>query len=713
MPKRVAIYVLAAVAVLVSLFIAIYAGVLNTGPGRRAVLDALEPSLEQALGGEVEIGRTGGHWPNFIILRDVTVADGEGVWLRLDELALRWNPLTLLSGRVSIDELSVPGGTLVRLPESPEREPEAPNLPKLPKLPDLEIDSLTIGALDVKAAAAGRDTVLHMTGAADMRPEMLQLSLQGGTEGERADRADIAIDWTPAEDRLSSDVQITGPEGGLIARLLGVDGQVSVAAGGTGPASDWTGTVEAQAGTFGSLSGKLACECGVPPKLTLALDAEPGPGLSAELRRYLGGSPRIAAAIYSEQPSALTVEVTALDAAAGELIRPLRISLTEVGRLLRFDVSAAIGPGPALKGDIPPWLGEEFRLLARGGFPRGGGVRVAEATVTSQAARVSLEDAVLEPDGSLDGRGRLDLQSTEALSKSIAQAAGEHASLSFDLAGEWGERLLLEDILLDTASGTRAAGMLAWNLERTALNADLDLTLPGPAFAALTGLPEPGEAVTGELTAEGPLTALSATFEARTPELKLDARTLPPARAALTLRGGLDDPKGELTVRRLDREEKPAVLSADLAWPGRKMLHITGLNAQLDGATLKGEARIADTGRVTGEANLDVPDLAALSTRAAGSLKAKISLKREGENGFVLSAEGTAPELAYGEIEAEGVKLSASGPLSGLAFTGKAERMDMPDTGAVRNLDLAATADLSDPLKVSVSKLAAIVDGTA
>ncbi|MFP4004723.1 MAG: hypothetical protein ACLFV8_13170, partial [Alphaproteobacteria bacterium] len=71
MPKRVSIYVLAAVAVLVVLFIGIYAGLLNTGAGRRVVLDALEPTLDDALGGDVEVGGTGGHWPHHIVLRDV------------------------------------------------------------------------------------------------------------------------------------------------------------------------------------------------------------------------------------------------------------------------------------------------------------------------------------------------------------------------------------------------------------------------------------------------------------------------------------------------------------------------------------------------------------------------------------------------------------------------------------------------------------------
>ncbi|MFP4003428.1 MAG: translocation/assembly module TamB domain-containing protein, partial [Alphaproteobacteria bacterium] len=662
-----------------------------------------------------EVGGTGGHWPHHIVLRDVTVADREGVWLRLEELSLRWNPLALIGGRVSIDDLSVPRGTLARLPESPEKEPEAPGLPSLPKLPDLTIGSLTVGALDVKAAAAGHDTVLHVKGATDMRSDSLRLSLQAATEGERADKADIAIDWAPAQDRLSADVQITGPENSLLTRLLGIgEGSLSVSAGGAGPASDWTGSIEAQAGALGSLSGKLACACLVPPKLRLDVMADPGPALPESTRRYLGESARLTAALYSGEASTLTLEVTALDISAARLVRPLRISLTEVGRLLRFDVSAGLAPGPALDGETPPWLGEAFRISARGGFPREGGIRIAEAYIAGKDARLSLESARLAPDGALEGTGILNVTSTAALPESVAEVAGTEARLTFGLAGVWGETLRLEDLLLETASGTGAEGRLAYDLERAALETDLDLTLPAPVFAALTGLSEPSQAVTGKLTAEGPLESLSARLAAMTPELELDARKLPPARTVLTLGGGLDDPEGKLTVRRLDAEEEPVLLSADLAWPGLETLHVSNLKAELDGTTLDGEAQIATkTGRITGNAKLGVPDLAALTPQASGSLKADISLKREAQGELRLSATAETPELSYGDIEAEDVKASASGPLGTLSVTAAAKQIDTPDAGIVRDFDLAAEADLTDGVKADIGKLEAIVDGTA
>lgn len=715
MSKRVSIIVLAALAVLLALVIGLYAGLLNTGAGRRAVLDALEPSLETALGGEVKIGGTDGNWPRHIVLRDVTVADGEGVWLRLDALSVRWNPFALLSGRVSIDDLTVPGGTLVRLPERPEKEPEPPGLPELPKLPNLEIGSLTVAALDVKAAAAGHDTVLQLTGAADMRPELLQLRLKAATEGGKADRADIRIDWAPAENHLTADIQVTGPEGGLIARVLGVqEGEVSAAVSGKGPASNWTGELAAQAGSFGGLSGKLACDCSAAPAMTLELTGDPGPALSESTRRYLGPAPGLKAALNLEQATSWTLEVTALDMAAAELSRPLRIALTEVGNLLRFDVSGTLVPGPALKDDVPPWLGDSFAILARGGFPREGGVRMAEARIVSPLTSVRIENATLAADGSLDGVGSIELDSPEALSETVAELAGEQATLEFDLAGVWGETLRLEDLVLEAASGARAGGRLAYRIERAALEANLDLTLPAPVFAALTGLPEPAEPVTGKLTAEGALAELSATLRAQTPELTLDARSLPPAKTTLTLRGGLDSPRGSLVILRLDQEQQSLLLSADLAWPGRETLHVTGLKAGIDGATLEGEAHIATaTGHMTGEARLDAPDLSVLAAQASGSLTAELSLKHEARGGLVFSAQATAPELAYGNIEAKKVNLSASGPLAALKVEGKAELIEMPDTGPVRDLNVAGEADLAEPLVAKIGKLSAIVDGAS
>ena len=113
-------------------------------------------------------------------LAEVTVADGEGVWLTLERLNFSWKPKRLLSGELAIDRLEIIGLTVLRPPsedaEPPELKPQEPWRKGLFDWPRAPISLLIKGIrLERVAIAEG----------------VLPQAIQFDAEGRAFDRGDL------------------------------------------------------------------------------------------------------------------------------------------------------------------------------------------------------------------------------------------------------------------------------------------------------------------------------------------------------------------------------------------------------------------------------------------------------------------------------------------------------------------------------------------
>ena len=109
-------WALGAVGVLLILLIAVL-GLLQVGPIRQSIT---EYALAQINQGDTHfaIGELGGAWPYRLHLADLTVADRNGVWLKLDSADFSWSPFALLVGQLHIVNFSAAGLTVSRAPEN-------------------------------------------------------------------------------------------------------------------------------------------------------------------------------------------------------------------------------------------------------------------------------------------------------------------------------------------------------------------------------------------------------------------------------------------------------------------------------------------------------------------------------------------------------------------------------------------------------------------
>ncbi|MEZ5786324.1 MAG: translocation/assembly module TamB domain-containing protein [Xanthobacteraceae bacterium] len=202
---------------------------------------------------QVAIGEVEGALSSNAVVRNVTIADRDGVWLHLDQVRLTWRRSALLLRRLEVDRLEVGTLTIHRRPvpaDQPASDTDEPLLPELPlkvDIKDFSLRELALGAPVVGVAAR-----LTGTGAASLGnnpSEGLNLRL----DARRLDAAGtltarLAL-W-PQTERLDLTLSVHEPENGILANALNIPDQPPVS-------FDLTGS-----GTLDAFAARLVFDAG-------------------------------------------------------------------------------------------------------------------------------------------------------------------------------------------------------------------------------------------------------------------------------------------------------------------------------------------------------------------------------------------------------------------------------------------------------------------
>ncbi|WP_282064995.1 translocation/assembly module TamB domain-containing protein [Aliiroseovarius marinus] len=206
----------------------------------------LQAFLEDTLsdtGREIKIIGFQGAFSSEATVDEITIADGEGIWLSLRGLTLTWTRSALLTGNVKIDALEAEEITLSRrpIPDPSLPAPEATGF----ALPELPV-SLNIGTIRAARVHLGEDVI----------GQAAEISLQGSAALEAgAGKADLTItrldgptgalalkgSYDNTDRILSLLLSLQENAGGMAATLLGIPGQpaLDLKLDGTGPLSDF------------------------------------------------------------------------------------------------------------------------------------------------------------------------------------------------------------------------------------------------------------------------------------------------------------------------------------------------------------------------------------------------------------------------------------------------------------------------------------------
>lgn len=549
-----------------------------------AVRRWIAQTIEKAVNGpdlQVSIGTIGGAIPFNFTVSEVTVADRQGVWLRLEELHLNLAPTALFTGRAKADLVEAQRVTVERAPLPAEQPTPAPPqegpTSLLPSLPvGVAVDRLVVEELRLAQPLLGQAATLKVVGSLDLASGGSSLEAHATVDriDEQPGQVRLDVVFNPDDKRLDLNLKASEPAGGIIARALAIPGLPPVAASvdGQGTLDDWKGTLVVTAENAARLNADATVKA-VPEghAVTIAAGGDVAALLGPDVAPLVGPQPSLNGTVLVAPDGALTLNPVAVQAAAGTATLNGTVGADRRTLGLRWEVAA--GPDSTLHGLAPDIAWRE-------------GVVTGSADGTLDALAVAIQGVIR------------DLASNDP---ALAQAAGPEVRLDGRARLSTGDgRVELEGLTLTSAAATATAQGNAGGWGQTA---DVALTLTADDLSRLSGLA--GRPLGGAVSIQGPVRrAADGTLSAELNGTLRNLDTGTPADAVLgddatlALKAGME-PNGAMRV-------------SDLS--------VTGGNGRLTG-----NAALVD-GRVEARTRLEVDDLAPVGTRVGTEMAGGLAL---------------------------------------------------------------------------------------
>lgn len=198
-------------------------------------------------------------------IAELTIADGEGVWLRLTDLVLNWNRSALLRGRIDVTELTVAEIELIRPPVPDPSLPaaEASSGFSLPELPvSVQIGRLAAEQVSLGAAVMGQAISFQLDGSAALADGQgsadLTIERTDGLQG----RVALAGAYDNSSRNLALDLTVEEEAGGIISTLAGLPDAPSLelTINGDAPVDDFTANLTLATDDADRLSGLVTVQ---------------------------------------------------------------------------------------------------------------------------------------------------------------------------------------------------------------------------------------------------------------------------------------------------------------------------------------------------------------------------------------------------------------------------------------------------------------------
>src|SRR6476619_2185385 len=206
---------------------------LDSAPGHRFIIDQVG-KLETASGLRIRIGRIDGSIFGKSQLRNVRIADQNGVFLTSPNIKLYWAPGAWLANKLYVDSMTAERVTLIRIPKL---KPSTKNGPILPGF-DIHIGELRIDRLDIGPQVGGTARSGSLRGKADVNHGRALVEL-AAVMNNGGDRIAFHLDAEPDRDKFDVFARAIAPADGLVPALIGTKRAISLSIGGKGSWTRW------------------------------------------------------------------------------------------------------------------------------------------------------------------------------------------------------------------------------------------------------------------------------------------------------------------------------------------------------------------------------------------------------------------------------------------------------------------------------------------
>lgn len=570
-----------------------------------------------------------------VSIREITISDAEGVWLRVNNASLNWNQAALFTGRLEVRSLRADSIEYIRNAMPAEGvdlpPPEAggfavPEFPVAIELGELAVPRVAFGegvfGLGSEISLAGQLTLEG--GNLDTVLDIVRLDGPGGT-------LDLDLSYLQESNEIDLALDLSEPENGVLANLLNVEGRpaMQLTLAGAGPVADLRTELALLADGQTALSGTATI---VQGQEGFAVDADLGGPISrliaAPYRPFFGENTQLSADALVRDGGGFDLNQLTIN--GGQLAVTANASTTADNFLSRLDLNAAIAD-PA--GQMVTLPGSDTQIRAAQfviDFGRDGseawsadfGLDQLQAgdfsaervglLVSGMASNLSdpqTRMVTFNGDGSISG-----ISGDEAVEAALGDSVG------LGLAGLWeaGQPVELAQL--------RVVG--------EALTAGLSGTIDGADFRGRIGV---------ETNSIAPFSALAG--RELTGGLSLDAEGL-----VQFIGGGFDltfaGSGRDLTV---ENPTADALLAGEVALSGRLARTEAGLSA--DDFTIANQQvqftadGVYGTSAADFAVSLDLSDLALISPDATGALTVRGTAKSaDAEDPVALALEARVPE---------------------------------------------------------------------
>ena len=182
----------------------------------------------------------------------ITLADTKGVFAKVQNLAVDWSPVSLLTGTFHADRVAADVVDFQRLPVStaapaPEAQAASSSTSGFSLPIAIEIGAIALPDLRIGQAVAGQDFILAADGSVKANSSSMGLTLNANRHDVPDAKLSADIAFAPAENQLKLKTQITEPRDGMLAGLLHLPGgpAINIDLSGEGPLSNWAGKLQA------------------------------------------------------------------------------------------------------------------------------------------------------------------------------------------------------------------------------------------------------------------------------------------------------------------------------------------------------------------------------------------------------------------------------------------------------------------------------------
>lgn len=411
---------------------------------------------------QIRLGNIDGALSSNAKISEITIADHEGIWLRVADVAIVWSRLALLRGKLEIDRLNVGGIDVMRQPLPAEGlpAPESSSF-QLPSLPvSVEIDAFEIGKASFAQEIFGLKSQMSAKGAVTLIDGSLTTDLEAtrldGPGGQLLLKAAFAQDTR----QLALDMSLREEANGIFANLLKLDGRppVALSLSGSGPLDHLDLDLSFDAGDERILTGlAMLRRSGADLAFDGRLEGPLSQVLPADFRSFFG--PQTSLSASGSFKDAGGVSLDSLDVAGEAFSLNASATTAASGFLQRLVVDAQIADPSGGRVVLPVAGGqtsieranlaidfgdsadENWTATLEVSQVRAGDGSAARLALKAGGQAASLDDA---PARRITFSVSGEASGVDANNRELAEALGD--TIKLDLGGDWrgGQPLRLE-----------------------------------------------------------------------------------------------------------------------------------------------------------------------------------------------------------------------------------------------------------------------------